>query len=94
MGQKIRVRIAGREYPIDAQTPQQENLIRLAAEAVNKMLDGYKAAHPGRSETDLMAFVALNKSIAEIAAIRQNEAANAEVESLRKDLDNYLDNIE
>lgn len=93
MDQKIRVRIAEHEYPMSAPTPELEKLIRLAAEEVNRKLSTYKTEHPGRSETDLLAFVALNKTIAAIATKMQLDAVNSEIESLGKDLGNYLDNI-
>lgn len=79
---------------MSAPTPELEKLIRLAAEEVNRKLSTYKAEHPGRSETDLLAFVALNKTIAAIATKMQLDAVNSEIESLGKGLENYLENIE
>lgn len=92
MNQRIRVRIAGHEYEIRATSSEQEKLIRLASEEVNKKLDSYRKDHPGRSDTDLLAFVALNNTISGIAARMQLDYVNSEIESLRKDIDNYLEN--
>ena len=44
--QRIRLVIAGREYPLEAESPEMEQLMRLAAEDVNSMLKKFDEQFP------------------------------------------------
>ena len=46
MAQSIKIKIAGTEYPLMANTPEMEQFIRLAAEEINAMLGKYDARFP------------------------------------------------
>ena len=46
MDQKISIKIAGRTYNLMATSPQQEEVYRLAAEAINKRLAAYTRKNP------------------------------------------------
>ena len=41
MDQKISIKIAERTFNLSAASPEQEEVIRLAAEAINRRLDSY-----------------------------------------------------
>lgn len=94
MDQRITVKIAEREYVIMAPSPESEELIRLAASAINKKISAYTAKFPGKNMIDILSFVALNESIGSLSVQRKFEALNAEINNLKKDTDTYLENIE
>ena len=90
MDQKISIKIAERTFNLTASTPEQEEVIRLAAEAVNQHLQAYTRRYPGKTMAELMPMVALNECVSRIGAQRESAAQKAEAEQLGKDLANYL----
>ncbi len=92
MDQKITIRIADREYVMTASSPEREELIRLAASAVNSKLNGFQARYPGKNMVDLLAFVALNESVGSISLQRKLDAVRREAEVLKGETDSYLEN--
>ncbi len=94
MDQKISIRIAGRPFNLTAATPQQEEIIRLAADAINKRLESYTQRNPGKTMAELMSMVALNECACRIDFQRQLEALKADEDRLGKELGSYLDQIE
>lgn len=93
MDQKISIKIADRSFNLTASSPQQEEVIRLAADAINKRLASYTQKNPGKTMVELMSMVALNECACRIAFQRDIDARKAEAEKLGSDLDNYLANI-
>lgn len=93
MDQKITIRIAEREYVMTARTPENEELIRLAAASTNNKINGFLAKYPGKSMVDILSFVALNESIGSLSRQRELEAVKAEADALRSVTDDYLNNI-
>ena len=52
MGQKITISISGKKYELSANSPEDEEIYRLAAASVNKMLSIYTDnALPGKAPT-------------------------------------------
>ena len=66
MAQKISVKIAGRTFNLTAASPQQEEVFRLAAEAINKRFVGYTQSHPGSTVADMLSMVALSETVLRI----------------------------
>lgn len=93
MDQRIKIRIAERDYNMSAPTPKDEERIRLAANAVNMKISGYAGKFPGKSMVDILAFVALNESISRIALTEKLNLVNEEAGDLQKLIENYIDNI-
>lgn len=93
-GQSITLKIAGKEYPLKVQSPEAEQLMRLAAESINQMLAKYDEKFPDRSTLDKLAFVTLNEAVGRIAAQRKFAAVSGEVEKLNSELESYLNTIE
>lgn len=91
MGQNITLKVAGREYPLVAKTPTQEQTMRLAAQEVNSLLDKYNQLYPNRSLEDKLAFVALNSTMGKISEHRKLELIQEEVLALKNDTDSYLE---
>ncbi len=94
MEQRITIRIAEREYVLRAATPESEELIRLAAAAINRKISAYTAKFPGKNMVDILSFVALNESIGSITLQRKVDSMQQETASLAQELDTYLDNME
>ena len=94
MDRKITIRIAEREYIMNAPTPESEELIRLAASSINSKLSGFQAKYPGKNMADLLAFVALNESIGSTTLQRKLDSLKKEIDSLNRATDSYLDSIE
>ena len=90
MDQKISITIAERKFNLTAASPEQEEVIRLAADAINKRLDAYTRKNPGKTMVELMSMVALNECVSRINAQRELAARKAEAERLGKDVANYL----
>lgn len=94
MGQKITLKIAGRDYNLTAQSEEQEATLRRAAEAINSRLDAYTLSHPGKTALELMSLVALNETLFRMNTQKEIEQYKASEEQLAADLDKYLKDTE
>lgn len=94
MGQSIKIKIAGNEYPLVAATPEMEQLMRLAAEAINQKLTAYDAKFPNKSLSDKLSFVALNETVTRLTYQKRIADAGEEASKLQEDVESYLKNIE
>ena len=90
MAQKIKIKIAGREYNLTAQTEDQEEVYRLAADAINQRLETYTSSHPGKTALDLMSLVALNETIFRISLQKDIQTYKDAEQQLQGDLERYL----
>ena len=90
MDQKISITIAERKFNLTAASPEQEEVIRRAEEAINQHLQAYMRKYPGKTLAELMSMVALNECVSRINAQRELAARKAEAERLGKDVANYL----
>ena len=90
MDQKISIKIAERTFNLTAPTPEKEEVIRLAADAINRRLETYTRRNPGKNLVELMSMVALNEGVCRINIQREMAAKEAEAEQLGKDMANYL----
>ena len=94
MGQSIKIKIAGNEYPLVASTPEMEQLMRLAAEALNQKLTAYDAKFPNKYLSDKLSFVALNETVTRLTYQKRIADAGEEARKLQEDVESYLKNIE
>ena len=90
MGQKITLKIAGRDYNLTAQSEEQEATLRRAADAINRRLDAYTLSHPGKTAFELMSLVALNETLFRMNVQKEIEQYKASEEMLGQDLERYL----
>lgn len=90
MAQSITIKIGTSEYPLVAATPEQEQIMRLAADEVNAMLAKYDVKFPGRPIADKLAFVALQEAMGKLTARRNVAVVTDEVKALDTELENYL----
>lgn len=93
MDQSIKIKIAGKEYPLKATSPEMEQLMRLASEDINKMLSKYDDRYSSYDLVDKLAFVALNETFAKLKAQKLLAMAGHEAEELKGDLESYLNGI-
>ena len=83
MGQKITLKIGGRDYPLTAESEELEQMMRLAAVDVDKALTQFNARFPDTSLEDKLVFVAVQETV------RKDE-----VLSLDSRLASYLEGID
>ena len=94
MEQSIKIRIADREYPLKVSSPDKEEIIRKATSELNKKINLYQEKYPNKGMIEILSFVALNVSMANVALQNRTEAMVEEEGSLARELQNYLDNID
>ena len=94
MDQSITLRIAGKEYSLKVQSPEMEQLMRLAAENINQMLAKYDEKFPDKTLLDKLSFDTLNETVALLSTQRKLARASEEVKALQSDIESYLDGIQ
>jgi cell division protein ZapA (FtsZ GTPase activity inhibitor) len=94
MAQNISIKIADRPYSLKASSPEQEELIRKAAEEVNRKVKAYQDKLPGKGMVELLSFAALNVCMSNITLQNTLKTLTSEEEILVKELEGYLENID
>ena len=94
MEQSIKIRIADREYPLKVSSAEKEEVIRKAANELNRKIDLYQEKYPNKGMIEILSFVALNVSMGNIVLQKQSDARDKDEETLAKELQAYLDNID
>lgn len=92
MPQNVKINIAGREYALAAESEQQEQNMRVAAEEINSQLRKLDVSFPSASPEEKLAFVALSESVQRIGFQRVFESIKTESDDLNRQLDTYLRN--
>ena len=94
MAQSITIKIAGRPYELAATSPEHEEVIRKAADDVNRKISQYQEKFPIKSMTEIMSFMALNVCMNNIVLqMHLDDRMNAE-DALAKELERYLADID
>ena len=94
MEQSIKIKIADREYPLKVSSPEKEEVIRKAAADLNKKITLYQEKYPNKGMIEILSFVALNVSMTNVVVQKQIETMKESEESLAKELQGYIDNID
>ena len=94
MDQSITLKIAGKDYPLKAATPEMEQMMRIAAEAIGKRLAQYDAKFPEKDLVDKLVFVTLNETVNRIAMQRKLAAQEDAEKKLLDEILGYLDSID
>ncbi len=94
MAQNITIKIADRPYSLKVNSPEQEELIRKAADELNRKVRAYQDKLPGKGAVELLSFAALNVCMANISLKEQLCAQALEEEALEKELEGYLEKID
>ena len=94
MEQSITIKIAGKDYPLKATSPEMEQLMRLAAETINQKLAVYDAKFPDKTLVDKLSFVALNETVSRMSYQKRLASVNEEAKRMLSQTSSYLDNID
>ena len=94
MAQSINIKIADRTYPLKVNSPEHEEVIRKAADDINKMVAKYQDRFPGKGMIEILSFVALNTCMSNITLNKQMKEFAEGEEMLAKELEGYLENID
>ena len=94
MEQSITIKIAGKDYPLKATSPEMEQLMRLAAETINQKLAVYDAKFPDKTLVDKLSFVALNETVSHMSYQKRLSSVNEEAKRMLSQTSSYLDNID
>ena len=94
MAQSINIKIADRTYPLKVNSPEHEEVIRKAADDINKMVAKYQDRFPGKGMIEILSFVALNTCMSNITLNKQIKEMTDAEEMLAKELEGYLVNID
>ena len=94
MAQSISIKIADRTYPLKVNSPEHEEVIRKAAEDINKMVAKYQDRFPGKGMIEMLSFVALNTCMSNITLNKQMKEMTDAEEMLAKELEGYLENTD
>ena len=92
--QSISIKIADRSYPLKVNSPEHEEVIRKAADDINRMISKYQERFPGKGMIEILSFVALNVCMSNITLNRQMKNLNDGEAALVKELEGYLENID
>ena len=90
MAQNITLEIAGKSYPLQAQSPEAEEAMRKSAARINERYAALARQFPLRSIDELMAMVALNEAVNSFVKDRKFAAAQSEAAQLESQLEAYL----
>ena len=94
MAQSINIKIAGRPYNLSATSPEHEEIIRKAADDINRKIDQYQAKFPTKGMNEIMSFMALNVCMSNILLQRQVDSMKDGEKLLASELERYLENID
>ena len=94
MEQSITIKIAGKDYPLKASSPEMEQLMRIAAETINQKLAAYDAKFPDKTLVDKLSFVALNETVSRLSYQKRLSSVGDEVKRMLSETDSYLANID
>lgn len=93
MAQSINIKIAGRQYNLSATSPEHEEVIRKAAEDVNRKISQYQEKFPNKGLTEILSFMALNVCMSNILLQKQVKGMKDAEENLASELERYLEDI-
>ena len=94
MAPNISIKIADRPYSLKVSSPEQEEIIRKAADEVNRKVHAYQDKLPGKGTIELLSFAALNVCMTNIGLQEQLKDMVKEEKSLADELESYLENID
>ena len=93
MAQNIKLKIAGIEYPMVVQSPEMEEMMRIAADEISRKYAGYDAKYPDRTFVDKILIITLNETVNRIACQKKMQQLGNEAKGLQEDLEKYLDKL-
>lgn len=93
-GQKITITLASKPYTFNAKSPEEESLIRFAAEQIGKKIKDLSASYPAMSMEDKLSIVALRTCCTKLAYEKRLSDLEKECSSLLDEVKSYLKHTE
>lgn len=94
MAQKITLSIAGRRYQLEVNSPEEESIMRKAAEQINQQVSLYDRKYSTVQTLDKLAFIALSNTVAMLKYRDEKTTLQNAVDALSGELDSYLKGID
>ena len=94
MEQSIKVKIAGYTFPLKVNSQEQEEYIRKSAQEINRQITAFQTRYPNKSLIEILSIMSLNVCVTNMTLSKQMKDFKDAEESLAKELDGYLDNID
>lgn len=94
MGQRITIKILDRKFTLDAESPEKEHDIRVAAEKVDGKYLEYLHMFPGKTSDEILSFIALNCFLKIDELEKRLEEQTKGEDDLQARLRSYLEHIE
>lgn len=91
MARKIKLRVAGKEHVLDAETPELERMMRIAAEQTNDILAGFDVRFHDTRIEDKLTFAAIQLGVGKLWAERELELLKSDLRLLEEQLASYLE---
>ena len=93
MNQKITIKIADCRFSLVANSPEQEEIIRKAAEHTNRQITRYQEKYTDTPLVKVLSMVALNMAVENVSFSKRLQEYVHNDEKLAKEHEDYLDNI-
>ncbi len=93
MAQKITLKIAGKDYSLPAQSPAEEQNMRIAASKINSQLERYNSM-VGLSDFDKLALVSLTYTMEMLRLTKSENVLESSIQSISAELKSYLEGID
>ena len=94
MEQSIKIKIAGYPFPLKVTSPEQEEHIRKSALEINRQITAFQNKYPNKSLIEILSIMSLNVCVTNLSLTKQIKEMKDAEESLAKELNGYLDNID
>jgi cell division protein ZapA len=94
MEQKITLKIAGSTYSFKVNSPEQEQIMRKAAEVINEEIAYYDRKYPERTLADKLSIVSLHEAMSRLAIGDKMKLLDEEAAQLHNQTEKYLEDIE
>lgn len=94
MEQSIKIQISGYTYPLKVNSPEQEEYIRKAAKEINRQIEAYQSKLPNKSLVEILSIMSLNVCVTNLSLSKQLKEMKEAEESLAKEIEGYLENID
>jgi cell division protein ZapA (FtsZ GTPase activity inhibitor) len=94
MEQSIKIKIAGYTFPLKVNSQEQEEYIRKSAQEINRQITAFQTRYPNKSLIEILSIMSLNVCVTNMTLSKQMKDFKDAEESLAKELNGYLDNID
>lgn len=95
MRRNIKIRVAGQEYDLTAESPEHEELLRDAAKIVNRQIEKLQSGNvTGKNDMDIIVMAAFTISTGYVMQNRTLMKMRQDEDQLHKEIEGYLDNID